>query len=140
MKAGKSSLNPYAEAYVPLSRRGATDEIKDSIDNEKPWLGFYSQDTRQNQLQRKMEDSVLKAHTVHGSYGSSSRNAREITERPILDEEFEMDLAYLQMTYPGISDDSISEVYLANKGDLEATLDMLSQLEVILSNWYSRSC
>ena len=63
-----------------------------------------------------------------------------MTEKHILDEEFEMNLTYLQMTFPGISDESLSNVYLANKGDLESTVVMLNQLEVALVSlaWYSQ--
>ena len=48
----------------------------------------------------------------------------------IAEEEREMDLAYLQMMFPGISCESLSDVYFVSKGDLEATLDMLNHFEV----------
>ncbi|XP_016706805.2 polyadenylate-binding protein-interacting protein 5 [Gossypium hirsutum] len=48
----------------------------------------------------------------------------------IMDEEFDMDLEYLRMMFPGLSNDSVLDVYMANNGDLEATIDMLNQLEM----------
>uniref|UniRef100_A0A5B7C3F4 Putative polyadenylate-binding protein-interacting protein n=1 Tax=Davidia involucrata TaxID=16924 RepID=A0A5B7C3F4_DAVIN len=146
MKTGTSSLNPYAASYIPLSRRGAMDEnndykltAKDSKNgNETIWSGQNQHQSKESQnynihgtgILPLSEDFTLKAHRVHGSYGSSSHNLSEMTQKQILDEEFDMDLAYLQMTFPGISDGSLSDVYAANKGDLEATVDMLSQLEL----------
>jgi len=47
-----------------------------------------------------------------------------------VDEDYDMDLAYLQMTFPGVSEESLFDVYIANKGDLEFTVDMLNQLEL----------
>ncbi|XP_059642279.1 polyadenylate-binding protein-interacting protein 5-like [Cornus florida] len=147
MKTGTSSLNPYAASYIPLSQRGAPDGNKDykltaehsKNGNETIWLGLHSEDTTQNQLQSKVSqnydaygilDSKLTAHSASASYGSLSHNPSEMIEKQILDEEFDMGLAYLQMTFPGISDESLSDVYLANNGDLEATVDMLNHLEM----------
>ncbi|GMH12438.1 hypothetical protein Nepgr_014279 [Nepenthes gracilis] len=44
---------------------------------------------------------------------------------------FEMDLADLRMTFSGVSDQSLIDVYSVNWGDLEATVDMLSHLELL---------
>lgn len=41
-----------------------------------------------------------------------------------------MNLEFLQMTYPGLSYQSLAAVYLENKEDMEATVEMLNQLEV----------
>ncbi|CAK9179204.1 unnamed protein product [Ilex paraguariensis] len=130
MKAGTSTLNPYAASYVPLSKRGAADGNKDyKSGNEAVWLGPHSEGTTKKQ-QQIAEDPTLKGYPVQGFYGSSSHNPREMTEKHTMDEVFDMDLAYLQMTFPGVSDESLFDVYLANKGDLEATIDMLNQLEL----------
>lgn len=141
-------MNPYAASYIPLSRRGIADENKGyeltadvcKSGNEAFWLGTQPGNTTFGQYQKASqsynvhgtvsEDSKLKGHTVYGSYGSSSLYPNEMTEKQTLDDENDMDLAYLQMTFPGVSDESLSDVYLANKGDLEATVDMLNQLEL----------
>lgn len=153
MKPGMSSLNPYAAAYIPLSKREADDRTyltaKDSKSiNETNWLGNHNQQHFQASLkcdahgmakQLSQEAFTMKSHPGHGSYGASSQNVNEVAER-MMDEEFDLDLVYLQMNFPGISDQSLTDVYLANKGDLGATIDMLSQLEVTFTDLYSWSC
>ncbi|KAL8110006.1 hypothetical protein AgCh_025934 [Apium graveolens] len=141
MKAGTFSLNPYAASYIPISRRGISDENKGfevtenasrSVDGPQPVI---STTNNQYQMARQSynvqgtvsEDSKLKSHSVHGS---SSQYPNEMTEKQKLDEQSDMDLTYLQLTFPGVSDDSLSVAYLANSGDLDATIDMLVQLEV----------
>ncbi|XP_044472572.1 polyadenylate-binding protein-interacting protein 6-like [Mangifera indica] len=141
MKPGVSSLNPYAEAYVPLCKREAYDRTECTINdsktgNETAWYTNPIHET-QNQHQSKVslasvapgdekgpipEQSSVKYHPIHDSYGSSS-------SKQMMDEENDMEMAYLQMTFPGLSDQSLADVYMANKCDLEATIDMLNQLE-----------
>ncbi|KAB2079558.1 hypothetical protein ES319_A05G012200v1 [Gossypium barbadense] len=58
------------------------------------------------------------------------QNQGEMSGEQIMDEEFDMDLEYLRMMFPGLSNDSVLDVYMANNGDLEATIDMLNQLEM----------
>ena len=53
-----------------------------------------------------------------------------MANKQIMDEEFNMDLEYLRMTFPGLSIESLLDVYMANNRDLEAAVDMLDQLEV----------
>ncbi|KAK2983129.1 hypothetical protein RJ640_022601 [Escallonia rubra] len=143
MKAGTSSLNPYAASYIPLSRRGVADENKgyestakaSKGGSEAVWLGSHPGDTTQNQYHKasyyhNAQESKLKGRTGYGFYGSSSQKPNDMTEKQILDEEYDMDLAYLQVTFPGVSEESLTDVYAANKGDLEATVDMLNQLEL----------
>lgn len=133
MKQGVSSLNPYAAAYIPLSKRCADDRtyVTATESEENPYCNL------QDQLHFKGSlDSG-----AHGSakqfYGSSSCTFNELAEKQMSTEEFDMDLEFLQMTFTGISDQSLTDVYLANKGDLEATVDMLNQLEVILMLFYN---
>ena len=148
MKAGTFSLNPYAASYIPLSRRGISNENKGceltenaSKTGDEPF-GDGSQPvikTTHKQCQKTpesyniqgtvSEDSKLKSQTVHGS---SSLYPNEMTEKHKWDDQRDMDLTYLQMTFPGVSDDSLSVVYLANNGDLDAIVEMLIQLEVKL--------
>ena len=47
-----------------------------------------------------------------------------------LEMDIDMDIEYLLVTFSGLSQESITDVYLANSGDLEATIEMLTQLEV----------
>ncbi|XP_075491547.1 polyadenylate-binding protein-interacting protein 6-like [Primulina tabacum] len=147
MKPGSSTLNPHASSYVPLSKRVAVDKSKDSnilleLQNEnKAWLGHQPGNT-QGQLGnvssnylpnaaafQSAEISKWKDRHAGQIYASSSYYQNDMPERSNSDEESDMDLAYLQMTFPGISEESISEAYMANRGDLDATVDMLNHLE-----------
>jgi len=75
------------------------------------------------------EDPKLKGRNISVSCGSSSQSPFDGTGKQTLDEDYDMDLAYLQMTFPGLSEESLFDVYVANKGDLESAVDMLNQLE-----------
>ncbi|KAF8389016.1 hypothetical protein HHK36_025701 [Tetracentron sinense] len=137
-----SSLNPHAAAFVPLLKQEAKDSTSDS---ETAWSKTSSkghEGTKQNQLPgevssgliihgieelRIAEDFTQKGQQVHGSYDSGSQNPSDVTEKQNMDEE--MDLVYLAIAFPDISDQSISYVYSANGGDLDASIDMLIQLE-----------
>ncbi|KAG8657370.1 hypothetical protein MANES_03G064800v8 [Manihot esculenta] len=148
MKPGLSTLNPYAASYIPLSEREAAEEIKvprvttkvSQIGNQTIWnepAEHTTHNRQHNQSSSIPQVSVLKSHSahgfydsVHGFYGSSSQNLSELANKQMMDEEFDMDLEYLQMTFPGISNESLNDVYMANKGDLEATIDMINELEV----------
>ncbi|WCJ42464.1 CTC-interacting domain 6 [Euphorbia peplus] len=140
MKTGISTLNPYAASYVPLFKRevaekgdvsGAVIEVAHSS-NQALCFGPAEHATQKRQHEKTSsvnEASVLKSHPSDGFYGSSSQNSFEMTDHQIMDDPFDMHLVYLQMQFPGISDESLNDVYIANKGDLEATVDMLHQLE-----------
>lgn len=59
-------------------------------------------------------------------YETNNRN-----ESQSMIEDYELDLAYLAAAFPSISEQSLVDVYCANAGDLEASVDMLIQLEVL---------
>ncbi|KAF8393318.1 hypothetical protein HHK36_021559 [Tetracentron sinense] len=150
-----SSLNPYAASYVPLSKRKADEENKASTmtpeyftsgdgtvcskppseghretkQNYNPGENFYDFNIHGIQKLHISEDFSQKRHPVRGSHNIWSRNPSDKREKQNMDEDFEMDMAYLAITFPGISDDSLADVYSANGGDLEASVDMLNQLE-----------
>ncbi|KAJ6697922.1 POLYADENYLATE-BINDING PROTEIN-INTERACTING PROTEIN 6 [Salix purpurea] len=140
MKPGRvSTLNPYATAYIPLSKRDSADRIENpgwTVQGGNPnmWYGSaeHSAQIRQNDkgLISVPEMSVLKSQSGYGSYGSSSQNSYEVTGKQTIDEEFEMDLEYLRINFPGISDESLTGVYMANNGDTDDAMDMLNQLEL----------
>lgn len=134
MKTGTSSLNPYAESYVPISKRVAPDgnnearspkEFKSG--SEHVWLAPMTAVRNQQQTPKIADHYKLKDFSA---YGSSSNSPVGSMGKEVLGEESYMDLAYLQMTFPGMSDESLSEVYIANSCDLDAAVDMLNQLEL----------
>lgn len=135
MKTGTSTLNPYAEAYVPISKRGAPDGNKEARSpnefksgSEAVWLAPGVTAVR-NQLQTPQIADQYKLKDF-STYGSPSHSPVGSMGKEVLGEESFMDLAYLQMNFPGMSDESLSEVYLANSCDIDAAVDMLNQLEL----------
>lgn len=141
MKPGDSTLNPYAASYIPLFKREAAEKIEGpgvtskvaQGGNQTVWnrpVEHTTQNRQHNQASSIHQACVPKNHPAPGFYGSSSQSLNELTDNQMMDEESDIDLEYLQMTFPGISDESLNDVYMANKGDLEATIDMLNQLEV----------
>ncbi|KAF8400746.1 hypothetical protein HHK36_014046 [Tetracentron sinense] len=155
MKPEMSSLNPYAASYVPILKREAevenktfkltaedpkSDNVtawskpsskahKKMIQNELPDKAYPNFNIHGNEKLLVAENFTQKNHQSRGSHDSWSRNPSDMTEKQHMNEDFEMDLAYLSITFPGMSDQSLADVYSANGGDLEASVDMLNQLE-----------
>lgn len=100
-------MNPHAASYVPLSKR------VDAMDG-------------------------LASHNVQGQEQMfMPKTSSEMAYKQIRDDDdlymemdIDMDIEYLLVTFSGLSQESITDVYLANSGDLEATIEMLNQLEV----------
>lgn len=144
MKPGVSSLNPYAAAYIPLSKRqadGGTCVADNDYMSYDGAVGFQTpQHTTQDQhhvhhntrAPQKLSTSQafhVKSQPESSSCSSAAQGAVQVADKQMLDEESDMDLEYLRITFPGISDQSLADVYMVNGGDLEAAIDMLSQLE-----------
>ncbi|TKY58187.1 Polyadenylate-binding protein-interacting protein 5 [Spatholobus suberectus] len=142
MKPQSSSLNPYAASYIPLSKRGTdgrtslTEKDSKSYDGTV-WFQTHQDATNDQHLINfsserlsKPEAFLAKSQPASSSYTSSSQNVADLTDNQLLDEELDMDLEYLRMAFPGISYQSLVDVYNVNSGDLDAAIDMLSQLEL----------
>ncbi|KAG4954032.1 hypothetical protein AAZX31_14G117400 [Glycine max] len=144
MKPQSSSLNPYATSYVPLSKRGVDGRTPSTEKDSKTYNGTVWFQTHQGatndpqlintSLERlsKSESFLAKGQPASSSYTgyTSSQNVAELSDNQLLDEEVDMDLEYLRMNFPGISYQSLVDVYNVNSGDLDAAIDMLSQLEL----------
>ncbi|KAE8668681.1 CTC-interacting domain 5, putative isoform 2 [Hibiscus syriacus] len=129
MKPGAFSLNPYAASYIPLSIRDTDDHIKAKDikhGNETAWLEYASHFAHNLHYNNASLDSVT--HGAEKTYFAEASVQKN--NEPNMDIEFDMDLEYLRMTFPGLSNESILDVYMANNEDLEATVDMLNQLEM----------
>nr|XP_027081676.1 polyadenylate-binding protein-interacting protein 6-like [Coffea arabica] len=147
MKAGASTLNPYAESYVPLSKRRGADERNDfkfpgvqakrgsesAVLGPRHWdptiLAPQIYDSHYSDAFYAAENTKLKGYTNPGFHGSSSYSPAETAEKATFEEESDIDLAYLQMTFPSVSEESLADAYKANNYDLDATIDMLTHLE-----------
>ena len=148
MKSGTSSLNPYAESYVPLSKRKPKNESKASVTTAEISSKYSNETTWSNSHSESPNSKVTKqAHfqtgasfdlNIHGIeelliddfMKKGDQNPSNETEKNYTDDDSQMDLAYLAAIFPGISDQSLLDVYSANGGDLEGSVDMLNQLEV----------
>jgi len=120
MKSSTSTLNPYAVSYVPLAQRELPNKEED----------YHTPATEASYGHAVIDDQKLKGQQVDAPDGVPSENPHEMDAK-LMDEDSEMDLAYLQMTFPGVSDQSLLDVYNVNRGDLEAAVDMLNHLEVV---------
>lgn len=147
MKLGASSLNPYAESYVPLSKREPknehkaseiTSEVSPKNNDETAWSNSHPEVSKENKEIYLQTDPTFDLN-IHGIEElligedftkKDHENPSNETEKYYTDEDSQMDLAYLGAIFPGISDQSLLDVYTANGGDLEASVDMLNQLEV----------
>ncbi|CAN6869414.1 unnamed protein product [Brassica oleracea] len=110
MKAGGSGLNPNAAAYVPLYKREA--------DSAKPAAAAATHDVQ------------------HQPYGYGVQGKGSFPGSHMRDDDSEMEMEFLLASFSDLSDESIRDVYLANNGDLDATIEMLTQLEVNLFHQY----
>ncbi|EOA19282.1 hypothetical protein CARUB_v10001953mg [Capsella rubella] len=132
MKSGGSStLNPYAAAYVPLSKRDAS----------FGGGGAAAKPSAYHQVQHQQPHQVAHGYGVQGmgSYPSPPQMKMPTKKSPDMvynhqmkeeDLEMDMDIEFLLVTFSGLSHESINDVYLANNCDLDATIEMLNQLEI----------
>lgn len=130
MKSGGSStLNPYAAAYVPLSKR------EGSLGDTKPATHHHVQQQQQQHHYVAHGYGVQGMGSYPGSQMSPKKSSDMVYNHQLKDEDLEMDMdiEYLLVTFAGLSHESINDVYLANSCDLDATIEMLNQLEVIHS-------
>lgn len=145
MKPGKSTLNPHAEAYVPLSKRvlptkdsAKSPGIENKDGNEAGLLPTGVAPAQyQQQFPQRTEHYYMQHSPSDDFYGSSSQGQHEFTDSDVLDMEFDIDMQYLRRAFRDISEESLSQVYLVNKCDLEETVDMLNQLEVNALNLFA---
>ncbi|CAH8371814.1 unnamed protein product [Eruca vesicaria subsp. sativa] len=112
MKLGGSALNPKAAAYVPVSKRDG-DSANHHVQHQPYGYGVQGK----------------------GSYPCSETympKTETASEKQMSDEDLEMDIdiEFLLATFSNLSYESISDVYLANNHDLDATIEMLNQLEI----------
>lgn len=106
---GEFALNPHATSYVPLYKR------VDHVDMEMSFAGVQV---------------TVPKNSSEVAYKLIRDDDDLDMEMEIMEMEIDMDIEYLLVTFSGLSQESITDVYLANSGDLEATIEMLNQLEV----------
>lgn len=144
MRPGSSSLNPYAAAYVPLSKRrtSVNNEVLNSnvIDSES---GNYLKNKQNDKVylepavsgtEKLLVPEVFSArnHSVFGTYTSSVENPIVMEDNQVMSEGSAVDLESLHFMFPGISVESITCIYLAYNRDVGATIDTLRRFEACL--------
>ncbi|PON53078.1 hypothetical protein PanWU01x14_204580 [Parasponia andersonii] len=163
MESRVSSLNPDAPPVIPPSKRRTNDRtcvtVTTSKDSNKKEItnditcvstskdSKWGTDTNGNtqaflecldgeeKSQRSQKGLAVKEQSAIVSYDTHTPDYVYSAE-----DKFDMDFTDLKMMYPDTSDESLFDVYSVNQGDLEATLDMLSELlEVIFFLWYFRN-
>ncbi|KAI3996168.1 hypothetical protein MKX01_022662 [Papaver californicum] len=132
----KSSLNPYAASFVPLSEKHGS-VIASTWSHEvnkqsqcSPRSGVASPKfiNHGGNEQPRYQDWT-QGQKNQGSYGSSFVIPNGMTAQEYLDEASEMDLAYLGGLFPGLSEQSIGYTYSACGDDVDAAVLMLKQVE-----------
>ncbi|CAN1837889.1 Polyadenylate-binding protein-interacting protein 5 [Linum perenne] len=139
MKRGTSSLNPYAASYVPIYKREVGEHTQaprlvakalQSGDHNFLYGLEHASESQQHEYYSSFTaTSTVKSHYGQGFYGSSSQSSDVKIDKQMMDEESDMDLEFLQMSFPSVSSESLLDVYDANNGDLENTIEMLNELE-----------
>lgn len=123
MMQGKSTLNPFATPYVPLSKLppGNDEAIENSLELQLPESFSFNYDIQSFQ---KLGLSV-----------ESSSKVGEFNDPTFPDELGKLEdtiaiLDCLSSAFPDISLDYLSELLAINQGDFSDTIDALQQLEV----------
>ncbi|KAF3499555.1 hypothetical protein F2Q69_00039856 [Brassica cretica] len=98
-----SGLNPNAAAYVPLYKREA--------DSAKP-------------------AAATTHHVQHQPYGYGVQGKGSSSGSQMRNDDSEFDMEFLLANFSDLSIESVRDVYLANDGDVDATIEMLTQLEI----------
>lgn len=122
MKRAMPPLNPQAESYTPLEKRKT--EVRTKIAELSNSLSKGLSKTEQCQSQ----DEASSGSSSHAN--EDSQNLSDQTKMKNVDNSHEMTLAYLAFLFPNISEQCLADVYFMNETDLDATTDMLEELEV----------
>ncbi|KAF8091006.1 hypothetical protein N665_0458s0010 [Sinapis alba] len=127
MKPGGSALNPHAAAYVPLSKReggySANKPAAAAATHHVQYQPYGASHGYGDQRKGSFPGSQMYTMPKTTYYSSENQMRDE-------DLEMDMDIEFLLATFSDLSHESINDVYLANNGDLDATIEMLNQLEI----------
>ncbi|MED6206872.1 hypothetical protein PIB30_030642 [Stylosanthes scabra] len=133
MKQIVSSLNPYAASYVPLSKRESHAATADSFQTPP----YHAAQNQHHQFHSSAsasskpatETSLGKSNNpASSSYGSAAPAG--VIDSQFPDYDPDMDVEFLRMQFPGISEESLRDVYMVNECDIDAAIEMLNQLEL----------
>ncbi|KAK9102135.1 hypothetical protein Sjap_019389 [Stephania japonica] len=132
----KTTLNPNASSYIPLSRGGKFDAIKSSKTGSPEKSGFgdktaFAEPSSSGSVEDKK--GSLAGISNSGCNVNKPLNAEDWTagnSHPYeQNSQEELDVEYLASIFSGFSFESLADVYCANGGDLDASISMLQELE-----------
>jgi hypothetical protein len=143
-----SSLNPNAELYIPLNKKEAKDEndisgltTEGSLKNgyKTTWSSCPPKGNSGIDQSYLQADADCDIHGFKGLLIGSDFTEKGLQGSSELTKKHCVDLAYLEIMFPNMSEQSLADVYSVNGGDLEASIDMLNELEgqvVCSENYY----
>lgn len=116
-------MNPHAAAYVPLSKRegGSAKPAAATHHVQYQPYGAYGYDGDHGMGSFPGSQMYMPKTTTYSSDNKQMRDE---------DLDMDMEIEYLLATFSALSHESINDVYLANNGDLDSTIEMLNQLEI----------
>lgn len=135
MNSTMSSLNPHAASYIPLNKKEEEANHETALFNS-PSEGhngtaqFYfeggdaSSDFSIHDIEALVIDNGLEKSGLQQKISNQA-------EVQYIDEDSEIHLAYLSFMFPNISEHCLAHVHSANDDDLEASINMLYDLEVL---------
>ncbi|XP_074557061.1 uncharacterized protein LOC141813052 [Curcuma longa] len=136
MMQGKSTLNPFATPYVPLSKLPF--ETRDGF-SEKTTAPPGNNEAIENSLELQLPESFsfnydIQSFQKFSLSGESSSKVGEFNDATFPNELGKLDdsiaiLDCLSSAFPDISLDYLSELLAINQGDFNDTIDALQQLE-----------
>ncbi|XP_057727814.1 polyadenylate-binding protein-interacting protein 6 [Arachis stenosperma] len=131
MKQIVSSLNPYAASYVPLSKRESHGATADPFQSPP----YHAAQNQHHQFHSSASASKPVAETFQGNINNPASSSYGSVPTGFVDNQFadydpDMDVEYLRMQFPGISEESLRDVYMVNECDIDAAVEMLNQLEL----------
>ncbi|XP_042425263.1 polyadenylate-binding protein-interacting protein 6-like [Zingiber officinale] len=136
MMQGKSTLNPFATPYVPLTKLPF--ETRDGS-SEKTTAAAGNNETIENSLEHQLPESFSFNYDIQSFQklslsGESSSKVGEFNNPTFPDDLGKLDdsiaiLDCLSSAFPDISLDYLSELLAINQGDFNDTIDALQQFE-----------
>ncbi|XP_042429948.1 polyadenylate-binding protein-interacting protein 6-like [Zingiber officinale] len=136
MMQGKSTLNPFATPYVPLTKLPF--ETRDGS-SEKTTAAAGNNETTENSLEHQLPESFSFNYDIQSFQklslsGESSSKVGEFNNPTFPDDLGKLDdsiaiLDCLSSAFPDISLDYLSELLAINQGDFNDTIDALQQFE-----------
>lgn len=130
----QQGLSPH-----PVNGNSHSEQLRYPVSSYGEYLsptGFHSP------LSKPWDPQIVGNDQLLGREGSDGGNSRHgllsdmSNEQLLMDNSDVIPLEFLASQFPGFAAESLAEVYFANGGDLNLTIEMLTQLEVVYFCWH----